>query len=282
MSLPIFHCRRKNSEGRGGADKEKRSRWLRRLELEYAIGKTVRSGGHQDRATSYRHGNRPRHTRTAIIIMATPGMRAEAPASGKQGCPEWHAEETGEKQMRRTKGAFRSGDGGIRCAGEEGGRRRRTGKMRGAKQQRGGVEEVLVPVECCRASRAEAEASSPSKRKPLTHTLYSHLRSPAPVAPLPFLSLGVFTTTVPTTHRLIIGPFRHCVSVVLFFYLTPPAIHHQTHCTYIIYNHPSTKHTFIVHTLTHTDCPCRSHQHEHTYLIFFALWCCRGGFCLDY
>lgn len=48
----------------------------------------VRSGGHQDRATSYRHGNQPRHTRMAIIIMATPAMRAEAPASGKQGCPE--------------------------------------------------------------------------------------------------------------------------------------------------------------------------------------------------
>lgn len=88
--------------------------------------------------------------------------------------------------MRRTKGAFRSGDGGIRCAGEEGGRRRRTGK-REEPNNKGGVEEALVPVECCRASRAGAEASSPSKRKPLTYTLCSNLLSPAPVALLPFL-----------------------------------------------------------------------------------------------
>lgn len=138
LQKAMLHCRRKNSDGRGGSDKEKRSRWLRRLELQYTRGKTVRSGGHQDRATSYWHGNRPHHTRMAVIIMATPAVSAEGPASGKQGCPEWHAEEMGGKQMRRTKGASRSRDRGIRCVREEGGRRRRTGKMRDTEQQERG------------------------------------------------------------------------------------------------------------------------------------------------
>lgn len=40
--------------------------------------------------------------------------------------------------MRRTKGASRSGDGGIRCVREEGGRQRRTGKMRDEKKDDGG------------------------------------------------------------------------------------------------------------------------------------------------
>lgn len=79
MPLPIFHCRRKNSEGRGGGDKEKRSRWLRRLELEYARGKTVRSGGHQDCATSYRHGNRPYRTRRGHHYHGNPCDESRGP-----------------------------------------------------------------------------------------------------------------------------------------------------------------------------------------------------------
>lgn len=43
------------------------------------------------------------------------------------------------------------------------------------------MEGALVPVECFRASRADAEALSLSKPKPLTYTLYSNL--------LPFLLL---------------------------------------------------------------------------------------------
>lgn len=48
-----------NSEGcGGGGDKKRHGRWLRRLELEYTRGKTVRSGGHKSCATSDRHSNR--------------------------------------------------------------------------------------------------------------------------------------------------------------------------------------------------------------------------------
>lgn len=62
------------------------------------------------------------------IVMTTPEMRT--PTSGKQGCPEQPAKEMGGKQMRRTKGASRSRDRGIRCAAEEGRRRAGGGKMK--------------------------------------------------------------------------------------------------------------------------------------------------------
>ena len=76
---PIFHCGGENSEGGGGGDKERRSRWLRRLELEYTRGKTVRSGGHKGCATSDRHGNRSLRSDEdcahMAIVMTTPVMR---------------------------------------------------------------------------------------------------------------------------------------------------------------------------------------------------------------
>lgn len=57
--------------------------------------------------------------------------------------------------MRRTKGAFRSRDRGIRCVREGGGRRRR-GKMRDTKKRKKKMmEAAFVPVECwlCLESR---------------------------------------------------------------------------------------------------------------------------------
>lgn len=51
--------------------------------------------------------------------MTTPVMRT--PHLVNKVCPARRAEETGAtKQMGRTKGASRSGDGGIRRVGEEG------------------------------------------------------------------------------------------------------------------------------------------------------------------
>lgn len=177
MPLPVFHCRKTNSEGRDGGDKEKRSRWLYGIPNIIRIYKRENSEKWRpSRLCHFRSARQP-----APLLWRRPRSHGhrhdnpsdENPTSGKQGCPEWHAVETGEKQMRRTKGASRSRDRGIRCVREEGVRQGGEEKWKTPrkKKKQGWRRERSCLLNVGAASRADAEAGrniSPSKPKPLT------------------------------------------------------------------------------------------------------------------
>ena len=84
---------------------------------------------------------------------------------------------------------------------------RRAGEGQGRNETRRRVMEgALVPVACSLESRCR---SIISPTKPLTYTHFTAICSPVPpalppsplVAPIPFLSLGVFTKTVPIKEK---------------------------------------------------------------------------------
>lgn len=85
--------------------------------LNIQEGKQVRSGGHQDGATTNRHGNQPQSL--------SHGCRHHGnPWDASRGSPH-QVNKAALNEMRRTKGAPRSRDGRIACVREEGGSWRR-------------------------------------------------------------------------------------------------------------------------------------------------------------
>lgn len=132
----MCHFRRKTSKGHGGGDTEKRSRWLKRLELEYTRGKTrvrqrpsgvchfisARQPAPPHSCDRHYHGNPCDRTRGSLHQVN------KAALNDMQ-------EEKGEKQMRRTKGASRARERVIRCVREEGGTQRRMGRKIGNGKQ---------------------------------------------------------------------------------------------------------------------------------------------------
>lgn len=180
MLWPIFHCRKTNSEGHGGGDKEKRSRWLYGIPNIIRIYKRENSEKWRpSRLCHFRSARQPapllwRRPRSHGHRHDNPGD--ENPTSGKQGCPEWHAVE------RRVKNKW----GGQRVLlGREiegldvwerrgwGKEERKNERHRGKKKQ-GWRRERSCLLNVGAASRADAEAGrniSPSKPKPLTYSL---------------------------------------------------------------------------------------------------------------
>lgn len=158
--------------------------------------KAARSGGRQDCATPYRHGNRPPPRWRCRHHHGNPVRREPRVVTrGKQGRSERRAEKKKKGKKTQIKGA--EGANGQMMGLREGGGWRGEGARKDGKNERrranninnssatGMIEGAPVPVECRRASRADAGASSPPKPRPLTCTLYSNLLPPPPPPAVP-------------------------------------------------------------------------------------------------